>query len=116
MVSSCVIIGVLVVIAPGGGTMTGTLVGSMVETLLGNTLFWVVSGCMVLNSCANLSIACNWISLIVKGVCVPGLLFTCISCLAALVACSVADNTGMMRCCGKDSTTYECIYPLVLVV
>ena len=96
--------------------MTGTLVGAMVGTLLGTNLVWVVSGCMVLNSCANLSMACNWISLIVKGVCVPGLLIMCNSCLAALVACFVADNTGMMRCCGKDSTTSECIYPLVLVV
>ena len=88
--------GVTVAGTLSGGTVTVTLVDAIVGTYRGNNVVWVLSGCMVLNSCANLSMACNWISLIVKGVCVPGLLITFISCLAALVACSVADNTGMM--------------------
>ena len=110
MVSSCVIIGSLGVIILGGVTITGTLSGGTVSgnltdeivgTSLGNNLVWVFSGCMMLNICANLSMAYNWLSLIVKGVCGPGFLIICSSYLAALVACSAADNSGMMRCCGK---------------
>ena len=55
----CVIIGVLGVITLGGvtsadtlgdGTVTGTLVGAMVVHSLGNTVVWVISSFMVLNS------------------------------------------------------------------
>ena len=100
----------------GGGTVTGTLVGEIVGTYLGNTLVWFFSGCMVLNNVSNLSIACNWLYPIVKGVCGPGVFSKWISYLAVLVACSVADNPGMTRCCGKKSTTSACLFPLVLGV
>ena len=98
MGSSCVIISVLGItpligltsyVRLGGGTVTGNLVGAMVGTLLRTTVLWVFSGCMVLNSCANLSMACNWISTIVKWICGTGLLIMCISSLAALVDYSV---------------------------
>ena len=55
----------------GGGTVTGTLVGAFFATYLGNTVFCVFSSCMVINICANLLMACNWLSLIVKGFLVP---------------------------------------------
>ena len=125
MGSSCVIIVVLGVITLGGvtydgtlggGTLTGTLIGAMVGNLLGTTLVCVVSGCMVLNIFANLSMACNCIYPIFKGVCGPGFLITCIHSLEALVACSVDNNPEMMRCCGKNSTTSACLPPLVLSV
>ena len=125
MGSSYVIIGVRGVITLGGitsngnlggVTVTGTLVGVMVGTSLGTTVFWTVSGCMVLNSFSNISMACNWLSPIVKGVCATGFLITCISSLAFLVVCSIADNLGMTRCCGKNYTTSTCFYLLVLGV
>ena len=125
MGSSCVIIGGLGVITLGGVTVNvtlggvtgiGTRVVAIVGTYLGNTVFWVLSGCMVLKICANLLMACNWLSPIVKGVCGPRFLITCISSLEALVACSAADNPGMMRYCGKNSTTSACISPLELGV
>ena len=68
---------------------------------------------MLLNSVANPSMECNCISKIVKGVLDPGLFIICINYLAALVACSVLDNPGMIRCCGKNSITSECLSPLV---
>ena len=114
------IIGVLGVIILGGvtsagtlsgGTVTGTLVGAMIGTILGTTVVCFVSGCMVLNSFSNLLMVCNWLSPIVKWVCGTGFLITWISSLAALVACSVADNPGMTSCYGKKSTTSECIFP-----
>ena len=107
---SCVTIGVLDVINIGGvtyaitlgvGNVTGTIVGATVGTFLGTTVVWVVSGCMVLNGCANLLMASNWLSLIAKGVCGQGLLITCISSLEVLVAFSVAYNPEIMRHCGK---------------
>ena len=122
---SCEIICVLGVINLGGitsagtiscGTVTGTLVGAMVGTLPGTTGVWVFSGCMVLNMFAYLFMACNDLSPIVKGVCGPGFLIRWISSLAALVACSVADNPGMTMCCGKNSITYACLSALVLGV
>ena len=100
----------------GGGTVTGTLVGAIVDTYLGNTLVWVFYGCMVLNSSANISMVYNCLSPILKGVCGTGFLITCISSLSALVACSIADNTGMTRCCVKNSTTSACISLLMLGV
>ena len=104
MGSSYVIIGYLGIIKLGGvtitdtfggGTVTGTLVGTIFGTFLGNTVVWVFSGCMVLNICANLSMACNWLYPIVKGFYGPVFLITCVSSLADLVACYAADNTGM---------------------
>ena len=74
-----------------GGTVTGTLVGEIMCTSLGNTVVWFFSGCMVLDICAKLLMAYNWLSLTLKGVCDPGFLITCISYLVVLVACSVAD-------------------------
>ena len=68
---------------------------------------------MLLNSVANPSMECNCISKIVKGVLDPGFFIICINYLAALVACSVLDNPGMIRCCGKNSTTYAYLYPLL---
>ena len=124
MVSSCDIIGTLGVITLDGVTVTGTLGGvtvtvtlggEIVGTYLGNTLVWFFSGCMVLNNVSNLSIACNWLYPIVKGVCGPGFLITCISSLAALVACSVSDNPGMKRCCGKIPSHLH-VFPLCLLV
>ena len=121
--SSCVVIGDLSVTTLvgltvsgilGGSTLNVTLVGEIVGTYLGNTLVYVFPGCTVLNIRANLLMACNWHSPIVKGVCGPGFLITCSSSLAALVACCASDNHGMMRCCGKNSTTYACLSPLVL--
>ena len=65
---SCVIIGDLGVITLGGvtvsgtlggGNVTGTSVGAIFGTYLGNTVVWVFSGCMVLNIFANLLMACN---------------------------------------------------------
>ena len=125
MGSSCEIIGALGVINLGvvtvygtlrGGTVTGTLVGVIICTYLGNTVVCVFSGCMVLNNFSNMLMMCYWLSQIVKGVCGPGFLITCISSFSALVACSVADNHGMTKCCGKNSTTSACISPLVLGV
>ena len=86
----------------GGGTLTGTLGGAIVGTSLGTTVLWVFSGCVVLNIFADLSMACDCLSPIVKGVCGPVFLITCISSLSDLVACSVADNPGMTRCCEKN--------------
>ena len=60
--------------------------------------------------------ACNWLSLIVKGVLVPGFFTICINSLDAFVSFSVVDNSDMMRCCGNNFTTYECLYPLVFGV
>ena len=123
--SSCAIIGDLGVITLGGvtvagtvvgATVTGTRVGAIVGTSLGNTTVWVFSGCMVLKICDNLSMACNWLSPIVKGVCGQEFFITCNSSLAALMDYSAADNPGMMSCCGKTSTTSACLYPLMLVV
>ena len=68
MGSSCVIIGVLGFITLGvvtsagtldGGTVTGILVGEMVDTYLGTATVWVVSCCMVLNIFSNIPMACN---------------------------------------------------------
>ena len=67
---------------------------------------------MVLNNFANLSMACHLLSPILKGFFGTVFLSTCIRSLAALVDCSVVDNPGMTRCCGKNSTTYVCLYPL----
>ena len=61
----------------------------------------VFSCCTVLNNFDNLLMGCNWLSPIVKVVCGPQCFITCISSLAALVACPVSDNPDMMRCCGK---------------
>ena len=125
MDSSCVIIGTIDVITIGGvtvagtlggGTVTGTLVGSIFVTSLCNIVVYVFSVCMVLNIFANLWMACNWLSLIMKGVCGPEIFIRCISSLAALVACSVVDNPGIMKCCGKNCTTSAWISPLVLGV
>ena len=96
--------------------MIGTLGGTIVGTYLGTTLVWVLSGCMVLNKISNLLMACNWISLIVKGVCGPEYFSACISSLVLLVACSVEDNPDMTRCCRNNYTTSVCLYPLVLGV
>ena len=74
------------------------------------------SGCILLNSFSNLSMACNWLSMILKGVCGPGFLIMCVSSLTDLVVCYVADNPGMRRCYGKNSTISTCIPPLVLGV
>ena len=93
--------GVTVAGTLGGGTMIGTRVGAIVGNYLGKTVVWVFSVCMVLKIFANLLMDCNWLYLIMKGVCGPGFLITCISYLTALVACSAADNPEMMRCCGK---------------
>ena len=123
--SSCVIIGAQGVITLGvvtvsgtlcGGTVSSTCVGAIVGTSIGNTVVWFFSGCMVLKFCSNLLMACNWLSLIAKGAYGPGFLITCISYLEALVTYSAADNPGMMRCCGKTSTTSACLYPLMLGV
>ena len=125
MGSSCVIIGTLGVITLGGVTVSGTLGGGAVNctlrgaivcTSIGTTLVSVFSSYMVLNNFANLSRACNWLSPIVKGVCGPVFLSTCISSLAALVAFSVEDNPCMMNCGGENSTTYVCLSPLVFGV
>ena len=125
MGSSCVIIEVLGVIALGGvavtgtlssGTVTGTLVGKIVGTYLGNNVVWVFSGCMLLNICSKLLMGYNWLSPISKGVCGPEFFITCSSSLASLVACSAAVNPGMMRCCGKSFTRSACHSPLVLGV
>ena len=68
MGSSCVIIVDLVVITLGdvtisvtlgGGTVTITRVGVIIGTLLGNTVVWFLSGCIVLKICASLLMACN---------------------------------------------------------
>ena len=55
-----------------------------------------------------------WLSQTVKGF--LGLVFFCINSLDALVASSVVDNPGMMRYCGKNSTTYVCLSPCVICV
>ena len=60
--------------------------------------------------------ACNWLSPIVKGVCVPEFLITFISSLAALVDCSTADNRNMLRCCGKFHHIYMSFPPSVQCV
>ena len=121
----CVIIGSLGVITLGGvtvngalgsGTMTGIHVGAIVGTSLGNTVVWVLFGFMVLKVCANLLMACNWLSPIVKWVCGTGSFIMCISYLTPLVACYDADNPGMMWRCDKNYTTSTCLSPLVLVV
>ena len=96
--------------------MTDTLIVAIVGNSLGNTLVWVLSSCMVLNSSSNILMACNWISPIVKGVCGPVFLIICITSLADLVSCCVPDNPGMTSYCGKNSTTFACVSPLVLVV
>ena len=110
MDSSCVIIGTIDVITIGGvtvagtlggGTVTGTLVGSIFVTSLCNIVVYVFSVCMVLNIFANLWMACNWLSLIMKGVCGPEFLIMCISSLEALVACSTTVNTSIMMCFRK---------------
>ena len=108
--------GVTVAGTLGGGTMIGTRVGAIIGNYLGKTVVWVFSVCMVLKIFANLLMDCNWLYLIMKGVCGPGFLITCISYLAYLVACSVADNPGMTRCGGKKSTISTCLSPLVLDV
>ena len=71
---------------------------------------------MLLNSVANPSMECNCISKIVKGVLDPGFFIICINYLAALVACSIVENPGTIRSCGKNSTTSECLSSLVLVI
>ena len=100
MGSFCVIIVTLGVITlgyftvvgtPGSGTMNITLGGAIFGTSLGNTLVWVFFGCIILNNFFNLSMACNWLSPIVKLVCGPVFLSTCISSLESVVACSVED-------------------------
>ena len=58
---------------------------------------------------SNILMVCNWVYPIVKGVLGPGFFSICINSLAALVACSVVDNLGVMRRCGKNSTTSDCI-------
>ena len=101
------IIGAIFFVTLGDVTVSGTLsgstgteirVGTIVGNSLGNTVVWFFSGCMVLNICANLFMACNCLSPIVQGVCGPVFFIACISSFAASVDCSAADNTGMMRC------------------
>ena len=100
----------------GGDTALGTLGVAIIGTSLGNNFVWVFPGCMVLNHVANLSMACNWLSPILKGCLGPVFFSTCIRSLAALVACSVVDNPGMTRCCGKNSIISACISLLVVGV
>ena len=111
MGSSCVIIGALgvinlfsvtVVATPGGGTVIGALRGAIVGTSLGTTLVWVLSVCIVFNNFSYILMTSNWLFQIVKGVCGMGGFSTCISSLAALVACSVEDNHGMTRSMGSS--------------
>ena len=94
MGSSCEIIRTLGVITLGGvtfagtlggGTVIGTLGGAIVVNSIGTTLVCVFSGCIVLNNFSNLSMVCNWLSLIVNGVFGPGFFSTCTRSLAALV-------------------------------
>ena len=125
MFYSCESTGSLVPINLGGATVLCTLgdvtiIRNLGGATVGNSLgtnfefgLFVCCGCMVLKSVANLSMACNWLSPIVKGFLDPGFFIICTNSLAALVDCSVTDNPGMMRCCGKNSTTSEYIYPLV---
>ena len=71
---------------------------------------------MLLKKFSNLPMALNWISPIVKGVLGHGFLVICIKFLAALVGFSSVDKPDMMRYCGKNYTTYACLYPLVFGV
>ena len=121
MLSSCDITGTLGSISLGGatvigtlddGTVIGTLGGVTVVTPLGLTYVLGLSVCcvfMLLNIFANLLIACNCLSLIVKGVLGPGLFIICINSLYALVDCSVVENPGMMSRCGNNSSTWACL-------
>ena len=128
ILSSCEITGTLGLITLSGatvldtlgdGTVICTLGGASVGTSLGTNFTLVLfgcCGCILLKSVANLSMSCNWLSLIVKGFLSPGLFIICTSSLAALVDCSVVYNPGIMRCRGKNYTTYACIYLLVFGV
>ena len=106
--------GVTVVVTPGGDTVIGALGGAIFGTSLGTTLVWVLSVCIVFNNFPYILMTSNWLFPIVKGVCGMGGFSTCISSLAALVACSVEDNHGMTRCYGKNSTTSACLSLLLL--
>ena len=125
MFSSCKIIGTLCLLTVGGATILGTLGVATVIGILGGAIFgtylgfnfvWGLSGCMLLNNVANILMVCNCLSPILKDLFCPGFFTICISSLAALVACSVVDNTGMTIYCVKNYTTYECLYPLVFGV
>ena len=97
----------------------GTFSGATIGISLGTNVslgFLGCCGCMLLNSITNLSMSCNWLSTIVKVVYGPVFLIICTNSLTALVACSVVDNPGIVRCCGENFTTYACIYPLVFGV
>ena len=111
--------GATVIGALGDGTVIGTIGGATVGTSLGITFGLFLFVCyyfMLLKSFYTLSMAWNCLSMIVKGFFSPGLFILCINSLAALVACYFVDNPGMMRCCGNNSTTYACLFPLVFGV
>ena len=125
MFSSCDITGTLGSINLGGATVLGTFSdGYVIDTLGGATagtylrttfvFFLACCGCMFLNNFANLSMTCNCLSLILKVVLGPVFFVIYNNYLAALVDCSVVKDPGIIRCCGKNSTTYACIYLLVL--
>ena len=72
MLSSCENIGTIGGTTLSGATLSGTLgVDTLIGTLrgasLGNTSVWVFYGHMFLNNIANLLMACNWLSPIMKG-------------------------------------------------
>ena len=108
--------GVTVAGTIGGGTVIDTLISVIVGTSLGTTLVWVFYSSIVLNNFVNILMACNWISMIMKGVYGPGFLRNCNSSLAVLVDCSVENNPCMISYCGNNYNKCSCLSPLVLGV
>ena len=127
MFFSCDITVTLGLINLGGATVIGTLCYfNVIVTLRGTTIgtslglnfvlgLFVCYGCILLNRVANLSMACNWLYLVAKGVLGPEFLIICIISLDALVVFSVVYNPGMMICCGKNFSASAGLPPLYLV-